>query len=71
MPAELRCPTRLHARINDDGLIEMKCRNNAEPCGAGKGMTVLHYFDPISGDLVKTRKFREPQDLFTKKKEKV
>lgn len=70
---DLRCPTRLHARLTDTGLIEIKCRNNGDPCGASAEVTVMHYFDPISGELVETKKFRNANVLFDKdkKKEKV
>ena len=69
MSEELRCPSRLHARLTDTGLIEIKCRYDR--CGANSETSVLHYFDPVTGDLVQTRKFREPATVFNKKKEKV
>lgn len=66
MSTEFRCPTRLHFVLTEDGLIEVKCRNNNEPCGASSLVTVLHYFDPSSGRLVRTRKFRNPSSVFKK-----
>lgn len=69
MSEELRCASRLHAVLTDAGLIEIKCRY--DKCGASSETTVLHYFDPISGALVETKKFRDPNKLFNKKEERV
>lgn len=67
---DLRCSEHLHARLVD-GLIEVRCRW----CAAieGKGIIVLHYFDPVSGDHIKDQKFREPNSHTNTetKKEKV
>ena len=68
MSDELRCPSRLHAVITDDGLIEVKCRYDR--CGASSEVTVLHLFDPISGELVETKKFRNPDSMFKKEEVK-
>ena len=62
----IRCPSRIVGKIVD-GRFEVKCR--AKRCGASSGVIVLHYFDLLSGDLVQTRTFREPSELFTTKKE--
>lgn len=59
---ELRCDAHLHG-VLVDGLVEVKCR--WKPC-AEKGVVVLHYFDPLTGELVKTKRFREPQETHRK-----
>lgn len=61
---EIRCPSRIVGKMTD-GRLEVKC--SARHCGAGNGVTVLHYFDLLTGELLETRKFRDPSDLFTKK----
>lgn len=53
---ELRCPHKLHAKLVN-GLIEFKC--NSKFCGYVPGITVLHRFDPITGDFVETLKFKD------------
>jgi hypothetical protein len=55
---ELRCPSKLHGVVSDD-LIEVKCGSTF--CGAGKGVTVLHRFNPSTGDLVETLRFKDPR----------
>lgn len=54
---ELRCPSRLHG-ILADGHLEVKCRS--AKCGAGNGTVVLHYFDHITGEFIKTLQFTDP-----------
>lgn len=62
----IRCPSRIVAKLTD-GRLEVKC--SAKHCGAGKGNVVFHYFDPLTGDLLETKTFREPSELFSTKKE--
>lgn len=58
MKVELRCPNGIKfAELLDTGLVEVKCRSNR--CGAGAGVIVLHQFDPLTGELVNTKRFRE------------
>lgn len=58
MKVELRCPNGIKfAELLDSGVIEVKCRSNR--CGAGEGVIVLHQFDPLTGELVDTKRFRE------------
>lgn len=54
---ELRCPSRLHGILKDK-MIEVKCRSKF--CGASSFATVFHYFDPINGQLVQTKRYKEP-----------
>lgn len=57
--SEVRCPSKLHAIVTDSGLVEISC--NSRFCGAGAGVTILHRFDPTSGDLVETLSFKDPR----------
>jgi hypothetical protein len=54
---ELRCPSRMHG-ILKEGLIEVKCRSRF--CGSSSFATVLHYFSPATGELVETKRYKEP-----------
>lgn len=54
---DLRCRYKLHARVID-GRIEVRCRSTF--CGHQPGVIVLHQFDPVTGLLVQTLKFRDP-----------
>lgn len=55
---ELRCPSRLFGVIKDH-LIEVKCSSRF--CGADRHTIVLHYFNPLGGDMVKTVKYKNPE----------
>lgn len=63
---EIRCPSRIHGVVAD-GRLEVKC--HSKRCGAGNGVTVLHYFDLLSGKLIETKRFADPQALFDRKEE--
>lgn len=63
---EIRCPSRIHGKVVE-GRLEVKCPS--KHCGAGGGVLVFHYFDLLTGDLLETRTFREPSELFSTKKE--
>ena len=63
---ELRCPVKLLGRVTDDGLVELKC--NSSRCGHERGVVVLHYFDPTTGLLKSTEKYRDPESMFTKER---
>lgn len=54
---DLRCDHRLHG-ILKDGLLEIKCRDRY--CGATEGFVVFHYFDPNTGQMKETRRFKDP-----------
>lgn len=54
---EYRCPSRIQCVLTSDGLLETKC--SAKHCGAGNGVLVFHYFDPASGRLVRTKKYKD------------
>lgn len=53
---ELRCTGGLHGFLKD-GLLEIKCRHWA--CTRGNNVT-YHYFDPLTGHLVDTIRYKEP-----------
>ena len=56
---ELRCENvTLHGILIESGVLEVKCRSSY--CGAGVGKVVIHRFDVATGDLLETRKFRDP-----------
>lgn len=61
---DLRCPSRLHAKVVDNEL-EVKCSSTR--CGAGKGVVVFHYFNITTGVPTRTSQFREPKTLFSDK----
>ena len=54
---ELRCAHSLQGKMID-GKLEIKCRSYK--CGARSGIIVLHRFDPFTGVLVETKRFRDP-----------
>lgn len=54
---EMRCET-LKGMIRENGLIEIKC--NFIKCTKGKAVSVFHYFDPKTGELVDTKVFQDP-----------
>lgn len=55
---DLRCPSTLQAIVDDDGSLEIKCRNSR--CGARSGVVVLHRFNLYTGHLIETKKFKDP-----------
>lgn len=55
---ELRCSSKKHGELTDEGLFEVKCSSRF--CGAGPGVVVLHRFNPQTGLIVKTLRFRDP-----------
>ena len=60
---QLRCKSQLQGIIkeypNGVRLFEVRCKNKW--CSARKpGIVVLHYFDIVTGELVDTKRFRDP-----------
>ena len=55
---DLRCTSKKHAVIPEDGLVEIKC--DSRFCGAKQGNIVLHTFDAHTGELIKTSEYRNP-----------
>lgn len=54
---DLRCDNKKFGELMD-GAIVVKCSSRF--CQAGDGVVVLHYFDPLNGTLINTRRFRDP-----------
>lgn len=62
MQVDLRCPSRKHGVLvapGPGGAVEVKC--NSDRCGASRKVVVLHLFDTASGELIRTQRFRNPQ----------
>lgn len=53
---ELRCEHKMHGVLVGD-LLEVKCGSSL--CGSGPGIVVIHQFDPLTGDLVNTKRYRD------------
>lgn len=54
---EGRCVSRRHFEIVGETL-EVKC--SSRWCGKVPGVVVIHVFDPSTGELLETKKFRDP-----------
>lgn len=65
MGVELRCGKRLHGVLTDDGVLEVSCRSAL--CGHVDGAVVIHRFDVETGQLLDTRKYKDPAMLVTDK----
>lgn len=65
---ELRCENGIKfGEITDSGVLEVKCRSSR--CGHGiEGVVVIHRFDPFTGELLGSRRFKDPA---TGRKERV
>jgi hypothetical protein len=57
---ELRCAAKLHGHLSAN-LVEIKC--NSVFCGAQQGVVVLHQFSTVTGDLLATLVYRQPQSV--------
>lgn len=55
--AQLRCQNKLHGLVAN-GIVEIKC--DSRFCGAGQGWVILHEFDAATGELINTKKFKNP-----------
>lgn len=55
---EMRCDNRLHGLLDQEGHLEIKCRDRY--CGAGSGFVVLHKFDVGTGKLLYTTRYKDP-----------
>ena len=61
MAVELRCDKRLHGVLTDEGVLEISCRSAL--CGHRNGVVVIHQFDPVTGELLDTRYYKDPATL--------
>lgn len=55
---DIRCEHKKFGELTDDGVIEVKC--SSKFCGAVPGAVVIHRFDPLTGELIVTKRFRDP-----------
>lgn len=53
---DVRCEHKMHGRLTDGGLFEVKCDSGF--CGAAPGVVVLHLFSILTGELVETKRFK-------------
>lgn len=57
----IRCPGRMVGRLGDlNGRLAWETKCSSRVCGAGTGVVVLHRFDACTGELLDTRRYREP-----------
>jgi hypothetical protein len=54
---DLRCDGKLHGRV-EDTVFEVTCKSRF--CGWKPGVVVLHRFSVVSGELINTRLFKNP-----------
>ncbi len=55
---QIRCESKMWGELTADGYWEIKCPSKF--CGAAPGIVVLHRFDPKNGELLETKRFRDP-----------
>lgn len=55
---EIRCESKMWGELTVDGYWEIKCPSKF--CGAAPDVVVLHRFDPVTGELFETKRFRDP-----------
>lgn len=55
---DLHCGNKKFGELTEDGYLEVKC--SSKFCGAAPGAVVLHRFDPLTGELLETKRFRDP-----------
>jgi hypothetical protein len=53
-----RCKGKPHGWIVRPGVWEVKC--DSRVCGAAPGIVVLHEFSTETGELLETKKYRDP-----------
>lgn len=62
MSIDLRCPHRKFGVLvepsTSDGLVEVTCPSRW--CGRREGVVVLHTFNTRTGELVRTRQYKQP-----------
>lgn len=54
---DLRCASKLHGILYDNGILEIKCRSRF--CGHEPGVVVIHKFNVHTG-AVDTVRYKEP-----------
>lgn len=66
---DLHCGNKLHGIVLDNGLIEVDCTSKF--CGKSPGVVVRHRFDPITGELIDTLRFKSTPPQHTKEESAV
>ena len=57
---DLRCDGgKKFAELIEPGVIEVRCTDRY--CGARKGVIVLHRFNVNTGDLIETKRYKNPE----------
>lgn len=54
---DIRCGAKKFGEL-EDGVLEIKC--SSKFCGAATGIVILHRFDALTGELLETKRFRDP-----------
>jgi hypothetical protein len=63
--SDLRCESHtLFGRLVD-GKLEVACKNRR--CKGERDEVVRHYFNVMTGELLYTKRFREPQAMFAQR----
>jgi hypothetical protein len=57
---ELRCGGGVLFGILEDGVLEVKCRERHH-CGVRAGVVIIHRFDAVTGNLLDTKEYRDPE----------
>ena len=61
---QLRCHSQIHGIVkhypNGKVLLEVRCKNKLCVDRKAKGIVVLHYLNVETGELVSTKRFRDP-----------
>lgn len=57
---EIRCGNGILFGVIEGRTFEVKCRSRR--CGHEAGVVIIHRFDLLTGDLVGTSKFRDPNN---------
>lgn len=57
---DLRCESgKKHAELVEPGIVEFRCSDRY--CGARKGVIVLHRFDAMTGEMIETIRYKNPE----------
>ena len=55
---DLRCEHKKHGVLLSNGVAEVKCSSRF--CGATRETVVFHYFSVETGEMLETKKFKNP-----------
>jgi len=65
---DFHCGFHLHGRLLDNGLLEVACQSRM--CGKVAGNVILHRFNPTTGLLVETLRYKKPLQPQREKEDK-